>query len=45
MKKMYKNPQIEIAEMTPQTVICSSAGLGGTTGDINNGNLDPIPGE
>ncbi len=45
MKKTYKNPQIEIAEMTPRAVICASAGLGGTTNDINNGNSDPIPGD
>ena len=45
MKKMYKNPEIEIAEIAPQTIICASVGLGGTTGDINNGSTDPIPGE
>ena len=31
-------------EMMPQTIICTSVGFGGTTGDINNG-TDPIPGE
>ena len=45
MKKMYKNPEIEIAEIAPQTIICSSAGLGGTTGSIDPGNPDPIPGD
>ena len=45
MKKMYKNPEIEIAEIAPQTIICTSVGFGGTTGDINNGSADPIPGE
>ena len=32
-------------EMMPQTIICASVGLGGTTGDINNGSEAPIPGE
>ena len=45
MKKMYKKPVVEKAEMMPQTIICASVGLGGTTEDINNGTTDPIPGE
>lgn len=45
MKKMYKQPVVEKVEMMPQTIICTSVGFGGTTGDINNGSEDPIPGE
>ena len=45
MKKTYNQPVVEKAEMMPQTIICASVGLGGTTGDINNGSADPIPGE
>lgn len=45
MKKMYKQPVVEKAEMMPQTIICASVGFGGTTGDINNGSEAPIPGE
>lgn len=45
MKKMYKQPVVEKAEMMPQTIICASVGFGGTTGDINNGSEEPIPGE
>ena len=45
MKKMYKQPVVEKAEMMPQTIICASVGFGGTTGDINNGSETPIPGE
>lgn len=43
MKKMYKQPVVEKVEMMPQTIICASVGLGGTTGDINNGSEDPHP--
>lgn len=45
MKKMYKQPVVEKVEMMPQTIICTSVGFGGKTGDINNGSEDPIPGE
>lgn len=45
MKKMYKQPVVEKVEMMPQTIICTSVGFGGKTGDINNGTSDPIPGE
>lgn len=45
MKKMYKQPVVEKVEMMPQTIICTSVGFGGTTGDINNGSEEPIPGE
>ena len=45
MKKMYKKPMVNHVEMMPQTIICASVGLGGKTGDINNGSADPIPGE
>ena len=45
MKKTYNQPVVEKAEMMPQTIICASVGLGGTTGDINNGSEEPIPGE
>ena len=45
MKKTYKQPVVEKAEMMPQTIICASVGFGGTTGDINNGSEEPIPGE
>ena len=45
MKKTYNQPVVEKAEMMPQTIICASVGLGGTTGDIKNGSTDPIPGE
>lgn len=45
MKKTYKQPVVEKAEMMPQTIICASVGLGGKTGDINNGSEEPIPGE
>lgn len=45
MKKMYKQPVVEKVEMMPQTIICTSVGFGGKTGDINNGSTDPIPGE
>ena len=45
MKKNYNQPVVEKVEMMPQTIICASVGLGGKTGDINNGTSDPIPGE
>ena len=45
MKKTYNQPVVEKAEMMPQTIICASVGLGGKTGDINNGSEEPIPGE
>ena len=45
MKKTYNQPVVEKAEMMPQTIICASVGFGGTTGDINNGSEEPIPGE
>lgn len=45
MKKNYNQPVVEKVEMMPQTIICASVGLGGTTGDINNGSEEPIPGE
>ena len=44
-KKAYIQPVVEKAEMMPQTIICASVGFGGTTGDINNGSEEPIPGE
>ena len=40
MKKMYKNPEIEIAEIAPQTIICASVGNGGDSTNINNGGND-----
>lgn len=45
MKKTYNQPVVEKVEMMPQTIICASVGFGGTTGDINNGSEEPIPGE
>lgn len=45
MKKTYNQPMVNHVEMMPQTIICASVGLGGKTGDINNGTSDPIPGE
>ncbi len=46
MKKLqYIQPMVNHVEMMPQTIICASVGLGGTTGNINNGTTDPIPGE
>ena len=44
-KKAYIQPMVNHVEMMPQTIICASVGLGGTTGDINNGTSVPIPGE
>ena len=40
MKKIYKNPEIEITEIAPQTIICASIGEGGNTSTGNNG--DPM---
>ena len=42
-KKAYIQPMVNHVEMMPQTIICASVGLGGTTGDINNGSEEPIP--
>ena len=44
-KKAYIQPMVNQVEMMPQTIICASVGLGGTTEDINNGTTEPIPGE
>lgn len=44
-KKEYNQPIVNYVEMMPQTIICASVGLGGTTGDIHNGTTDPIPGD
>ena len=43
--KVYIQPIVNYVEMMPQAIVCSSVGYGGTTGDINNGTTDPIPGE
>jgi hypothetical protein len=51
MKKMYKNPEIEITEVAPQTIICASIGEGDpvqdpTFGDAPVRNVAPtVPGE
>lgn len=43
MKKMYKNPEIEIAEIAPQTIICASVGGGDQNVSSNIPGTDPIP--
>ena len=43
MKKMYKNPEIEIAEVAPQTIICASAGTKDDNVSSNIPGTDPIP--
>ena len=37
-KKMYTNPEIEIAEVAPQTIICASITQGGNTSEGGDGN-------
>ena len=37
-KKMYTNPEIEIAEVVPQTIICASITEGGNTSEGGGGN-------
>ena len=44
MKKMYKKPIVEQAEMMPQSIICVSAEFGGTTQQTPVPGADPIPG-
>ncbi len=43
MKKMYKNPEIEVAEVVPQTIICASAGTTDQNVSSNIPGSDPIP--
>ena len=43
MKKMYQNPEIQIAEMMPQSIICASVGLGDPVPDPGSG--DPMYGD
>jgi len=34
MKKLYIQPQTEVAEMMPQCIICVSAGIGGSSEEL-----------
>lgn len=43
MKKMYKQPVVEKAEMMPQSVICASAGTNPENVSSNIPGDDPIP--
>jgi len=39
MKKMYKQPIVEQAEMQPQSIICASTQFGGNTEDLGGGEI------
>ena len=43
MKKMYKNPEIEIAEIAPQTIICASVGTNSENVSSKIPGNEPIP--
>ena len=36
MKKMYNQPEIQVSEMEPKSVLCASVTKGGNTGDPEN---------
>ena len=40
MKKMYKQPVVEKAEMMPQGVICTSGMYGGSSENVEGGNIE-----
>ena len=43
MKKLYKQPQTETAELKPTTIICTSTGNGGSSENIGNGEDIELP--
>jgi len=45
MKKMYQNPETQIAEMMPQSIICASVGQGDPVPDPGTSGGDPVYGD
>ena len=44
MKKMYQNPETQVTEMMPQSIICASVGQGDPVPDPGSGG-DPMFGD
>lgn len=45
MKKTYNNPETQVVEMMPQSVICASIGMGDPVPDPGTGGGDPMYGD
>ena len=43
MKKQYKQPQTETAELKPTTIVCTSGGYGGSSDELGGGEEIELP--